>query len=390
MDIDRFLESFAWMTQDSVIVIYSPAPGVEGSVVWCNTAFSEQYGMVAEDLIDKSVSSLFEPVQYRKMLDEVRPDMIEGQTGANSEVLCMRADGSTFWGTLQILYAPRDEKGGRISAGVIRDISALKRREDEATKALEQREAMTRRAEALWSRLLLAIDSLDTPMGIWDKNHQLVLCNKALGPRLIGRALPSEPKLSNRDFLYEAARSGQILSAIGREDEWIATVQRKMIEGQINDLEEFSDGRTFLTKSEQSANGDMVIHMIDMTEGIARETELSQKNQELERAEQAALQRANLDDLTGLGNRRSVVTCLETLVAREGLGGDNFAVLQIDLDRFKQINDTLGHAAGDHVLIVVGERLPSWLRRQTTWRGSAGMSLLLFAQGLTLAAEQAC
>jgi diguanylate cyclase (GGDEF)-like protein len=59
------------------------------------------------------------------------------------------------------------------------------------------------------------------------------------------------------------------------------------------------------------------------------------------------------DDLTGLGNRRALYQRLEEELA----GGRPFAVLMLDLDRFKELNDTLGHHAGDRVLVEVARRL---------------------------------
>lgn len=62
------------------------------------------------------------------------------------------------------------------------------------------------------------------------------------------------------------------------------------------------------------------------------------------------------DQLTGLLNRRSLVKDLEELISRYNRTG-TFALLSIDLDRFKFLNDTLGHLAGDQLLIKVAERL---------------------------------
>jgi diguanylate cyclase (GGDEF)-like protein len=59
---------------------------------------------------------------------------------------------------------------------------------------------------------------------------------------------------------------------------------------------------------------------------------------------------ALLDDLTGVGNRRQLVQRLTEECARSGRNGEPFALLVIDLDGFKQVNDTHGHAAGDACL----------------------------------------
>ncbi|MEO0387876.1 MAG: bifunctional diguanylate cyclase/phosphodiesterase [Pseudomonadota bacterium] len=353
MQLERFLQSFARMTQDNVVVIHSPAPGVEGTIVWCNDALCAQHLMREDQLLGQPISILFDPHHYKKMVEEIRPNIIEGTIGANSEALCVRRDGTTYWGTLQILYTPRDATGGRLSAGIIRDISELKEREAAAAAALEQREVTAQRAEALSSRLALAIDSLEAPMGIWNKDRRLVICNKAFGPRLMGRDLPTEPDIHYTEFVREAAYSGNFPSAAGQEETWIEAAGAAILAGDVNALQTFTDGRTFLAKTAQSANGDIVVHNYEMTEALAREEELSVKNAELKKAEQTARHRANRDELTGLGNRRYIG---DTLAALNRQNSD-CAVLQIDLDRFKPINDTLGHAAGDHVLMVVGARL---------------------------------
>jgi len=75
-------------------------------------------------------------------------------------------------------------------------------------------------------------------------------------------------------------------------------------------------------------------------------------------AKQELEQLAMLDPLTELPNRRKLFTCLQDILADESPS----AILQIDLDRFKQINDSLGHAAGDEVLIVVANRLAANVR----------------------------
>lgn len=69
------------------------------------------------------------------------------------------------------------------------------------------------------------------------------------------------------------------------------------------------------------------------------------------------------DALTGLANRRALDGALDDAIRRADLDGAPCAVLFIDIDRFKKINDALGHAAGDVVLKKVGQALGERLRR---------------------------
>jgi predicted signal transduction protein with EAL and GGDEF domain len=83
------------------------------------------------------------------------------------------------------------------------------------------------------------------------------------------------------------------------------------------------------------------------------------------RARDAELARlAYHDALTGLANRARFLECLERALARARAAGEptRVAVLLVDLDGFKEVNDTMGHAAGDALLVQVGERLLSATR----------------------------
>ncbi|MEP9349346.1 diguanylate cyclase [Xanthobacter sp. KR7-225] len=71
---------------------------------------------------------------------------------------------------------------------------------------------------------------------------------------------------------------------------------------------------------------------------------------------------ASHDPLTGLPNRVLAEAQLKAALGRWARGGTGLAVLMLDLDRFKAVNDTLGHAAGDQVLRAAGERFCAELR----------------------------
>ncbi|MGO8912804.1 MAG: putative bifunctional diguanylate cyclase/phosphodiesterase [Bradyrhizobium sp.] len=80
------------------------------------------------------------------------------------------------------------------------------------------------------------------------------------------------------------------------------------------------------------------------------------------KAEQKVERLARTDPLTGLPNRRAFVEALHQAIGRTGRGGKGFAVLYLDLDYFKDVNDTLGHRVGDELLEAAGERLRSSIR----------------------------
>ncbi len=114
-----------------------------------------------------------------------------------------------------------------------------------------------------------------------------------------------------------------------------------------------------LTNADFAAT-DLAIEMLYLMEAKSAAMEASRRlNLRLQGAKIAAEEQAFTDTLTGLKNRRALNTVLERLVAAR----EAFAVMHIDLDYFKAVNDTLGHAAGDHVLQVVARAMVEETRR---------------------------
>ncbi|KNX41068.1 putative diguanylate cyclase YegE [Roseovarius tolerans] len=104
---------------------------------------------------------------------------------------------------------------------------------------------------------------------------------------------------------------------------------------------------------------DLATEMLYMLEAKSAAMEESRKlNLRLEGARIAAQEQAFTDTLTGLKNRRALDHILDRMVQ----GGEDFALMHLDLDYFKRVNDTHGHAAGDHVLQVVARRMLSLIR----------------------------
>ncbi len=90
---------------------------------------------------------------------------------------------------------------------------------------------------------------------------------------------------------------------------------------------------------------------------------------------------ARTDELTGLVNRRGVYELLSSLDAELAAGAE-VAVLLVDLDRFKEINDSLGHAAGDELLRQVGPRLVADLRATDVLARLGGDEFVIVARDL--------
>lgn len=83
---------------------------------------------------------------------------------------------------------------------------------------------------------------------------------------------------------------------------------------------------------------------------------------ELRRAERGLRTLATTDPLTGLVNRRELLTYLDCAIARHARTPERLGVLFLDLDNFKNVNDTLGHEAGDELLVSTGQRLRQVVR----------------------------
>lgn len=111
--------------------------------------------------------------------------------------------------------------------------------------------------------------------------------------------------------------------------------------------------------------------------------ELSGMNQRLEAARASAEQQALTDPLTGLSNRRALELALIKAVDTVRRGGQGFSLVHMDLDFFKAVNDTLGHAAGDHVLVQVARILREETRRPDVVARAGGDEFILLLRGIT-------
>jgi diguanylate cyclase (GGDEF)-like protein len=92
------------------------------------------------------------------------------------------------------------------------------------------------------------------------------------------------------------------------------------------------------------------------------------------------------DPLTDLPNRALILDRIDQMLARSRREHTPVALLFLDLDNFKDINDTLGHAAGDQLLVAVAARLTSAIRQEDTVGRLGGDEFVVLAEGASLAA----
>lgn len=134
-----------------------------------------------------------------------------------------------------------------------------------------------------------------------------------------------------------------------------------------------------LTSSDFSAT-DLAIELLYLVEAKSAAMDASRKlNLRLQGAMIAAEEQAYTDALTGLKNRRAMDFVLGRLVA----GGSKFSMMHLDLDFFKEINDTNGHAAGDFVLGEVARVMRREIRDTDTIARVGGDEFVLLFEGLT-------
>lgn len=103
----------------------------------------------------------------------------------------------------------------------------------------------------------------------------------------------------------------------------------------------------------------------------------------LQNAERSLTKHAFFDPLTGLANRFLLVDRFQLAIEHSKRSGKQFVVMMVDLNKFKLINDTYGHAAGDSVLVTVAQRLLSVVRSSDTVARLGGDEFALIIESLT-------
>lgn len=127
---------------------------------------------------------------------------------------------------------------------------------------------------------------------------------------------------------------------------------------------------------------DLTVELLYLNEAKAAVmSELAALNGRLQAARAASETQAHTDPLTGLANRRALNSELLRDCQLIGRGGVPFALMHLDLDFFKAVNDSMGHAAGDRVLAAVADVLRRETRKTDTVARVGGDEFVLILRG---------
>jgi diguanylate cyclase (GGDEF)-like protein len=120
---------------------------------------------------------------------------------------------------------------------------------------------------------------------------------------------------------------------------------------------------------------------------LAKQARLKKYLFKLKDAERTLRKSAFLDPLTGLANRLLLMDRFEVAMRHAKRSRRKFAVLMLDLNKFKAVNDTYGHAAGDKVLVTVAQRLVSIVRESDTVARLGGDEFVLIVESINERAQ---
>jgi diguanylate cyclase (GGDEF)-like protein len=224
--------------------------------------------------------------------------------------------------------------------------------------------------------LLEALTESGQAISIYDAEDRLRYANKTYqGIFLKGY----EGALTFTDILRYGAKNGIGVRIDGGDVEALIarTLPRRRSTPRKSFETDFMDGRWFWMDHTILPNGWVLTVGADITA-------LKQNEKTLRKAHEEALQASRTDLLTGLPNRRHILELLDGALAGNEPATSGLCVAIIDIDRFKTINDTYGHDAGDVVLQHFANTCRERLRSQDHMGRTGGEEFLLLLPGVRL------
>ena len=326
---------------------------IDGNVVWTNPAFSTLSGYSADEVLGQNPRLLNSGMQHREFFASLWTTIRSGKTWCG-EIINRRKDGSLF--TDETTITPVSSRLAGISHFVAIKQDVTKRKH--AEEALRQAEEKYR---AIFEDAVVGIFQI-TPEG---------------RPLSINRALAHMHGFdSPEQFLLEVSDVGsQIFVNPGQMSEMTKDLEQHSVIHGV-EIEIYCRDRTKKWVVANMRAGRASNGAIAILEGTIEDI-TDRKN-----AEQRVQFLAYYDALTGLPNRTLLRDRIATALAGARRRKEKLAVLFLDLDRFKIINDSLGHSIGDLLLQEVAERLKTWVRGQDTVSRVGGDEFVIVLTGI--------
>ena len=355
------------------------------TVLRCNQRFAQIYGHAdSADMLGSSSISLYPNAESFYSLGKSAFSVMAQGLAYKSEVLMRRRDGSLFWSHLTgKLVNPADTDEGSI--WIIDDIH-------EEKQAQERLQASLAEQKLILNNAMFGI--------VFLHNRQLTRCNRQFEVILgydPGELLGCSSRtwyLSDQDWADAGSACYQPLAA-GQAFQSEMVLRLKSgapvhcaISAKAIDPNDFSKGTIWIVLDVNARkNAELALEQArdsleklveTRTRQLSRTVdELEEKALEQKKAEAQIQQLAHFDPLTGLPNRLLLKDrCVQALSLAER-SGQSLALMFIDLDHFKNINDSLGLQVGDEVLLVLAQRLKDNVREQDTVARLGGDEFIL-------------